>query len=190
MITKGDAARMLNVSPSRVRMAKELITKAPAEVIAAVDSGNVLVGAAWRQEIEEKRGEADPEVWTPARVEQLTALWNNETPTREIASRIGVTRSAVIGKAARLQLASRGTEARRPYVRTAIPKVEATPQFENAVTRIRDFIDQLAGVPREIADISHPTRVELVKEFAEALGVVPRKVDRSLTGSSALAAMS
>jgi ParB-like chromosome segregation protein Spo0J len=186
-ITKADAAKMLNVSPSHVRMAKEVVAKAPPEVVAKVDSGTMKVGEAWRTEIEEKRGD---DTWTPPRVEQLTTLWNDETPIRDIASTIGVSRSAVIGKADRLGLVSRGESPRRPYVKTHLaPKVEA-PQFENAVTRIRDFIDQLAAVPREIADIPHPTRVELVRELAEALGVVPRKViDRSPTGSTVLAAM-
>ena len=54
-ITKGDAAKLLNVSKSHVRMAREVVNKAPAEVVAKVEAGEMKVGAAWREHVEEKR---------------------------------------------------------------------------------------------------------------------------------------
>jgi ParB-like chromosome segregation protein Spo0J len=54
-ITKADAAAMLGVSQSHVRMAREVINKAPPEAVAKVDAGEVKVGTAWRTEVEEKR---------------------------------------------------------------------------------------------------------------------------------------
>src|SRR6266567_4728419 len=45
--------------------------------------------------------------WTPERIEQLTALWEQGITTAEIGRRIGVTKNAVIGKVHRLGLVPR-----------------------------------------------------------------------------------
>lgn len=45
-----------------------------------------------------------PTFWTADRVAELTRLWNENLPAKEIAERIGCTRAAVIGKSGRLGL--------------------------------------------------------------------------------------
>ena len=47
--------------------------------------------------------------WTADRIDQLTKLWNEGVPAKEIGRRIGVTKNMVIGKANRLSLPPRAT---------------------------------------------------------------------------------
>ena len=57
---------------------------------------------------EAERVEADKvETWTPERIAQLIALWDEGVTTAEIGRRIGVTKNAVIGKVHRLGLVPR-----------------------------------------------------------------------------------
>ena len=55
-------------------------------------------------------------IWTRERMEQLTALWDEGLPTREIGRRMGINKNQVIGKAHRLELKARaiGTPRKRP----------------------------------------------------------------------------
>lgn len=71
---------------------------------------------------------AQPNTWTPERVETLTALWEEGLSCREIATRLGgVTRSAVIGKVHRLGLDGRENPS-TPGSKRAAPKVAKPPK--------------------------------------------------------------
>lgn len=54
--------------------------------------------------------------WSPERIEQLRKLWNEGHSTRTIASMMGMTKNAIIGKAHRLHLPGRGNPIRRDGV--------------------------------------------------------------------------
>jgi GcrA cell cycle regulator len=50
-----------------------------------------------------------PDSWPPEQIAYLTKLWSDGLPTAEIAKLLGVTKSAAIGKAHRLNLTGRAS---------------------------------------------------------------------------------
>ncbi len=67
--------------------------------------------------------------WTDAKVAQLRELWGADHSTREIADRMGMSKSAVVGKAHRLNLPSRPSPIRRGGVAKPVP---LSPQARRA----------------------------------------------------------
>lgn len=75
------------------------------------------------------------QVWTDERIAALRDMWDAGRPASEIAAAIGVTRNAVIGKAHRLDLASRKRSPHSPqtkHVRKAAQKVRKETRLSPA----------------------------------------------------------
>lgn len=119
-VTKSDAARMLGVPKSHVRMARDVLKHGDPETIAKVDAGQMKVGAAQREAVHGPRG---------------------GTPTKDADRTLAIV--------------------------------------------IRGLIDEISGRPREVQAIPKAQRVALVREFAEALQIVPKSApEQTLSGNS------
>ena len=99
----------------------------------------------------------DPEkAWTPEAESQLRALWFEGWPTAEIGRRMGITKSAVIGKAGRLNLLRRDN-----------PSLPRTPdqRLKNEAERLEQDI---ARAQRKIAAARDRKKLALQKRKAAA----------------------
>ena len=67
--------------------------------------------------------------WTPARIEELRAFWDEGLATNEIGWRMGISKNAVIGKVHRL-----GLEGRPSPIKGSLPPREKLP----GATRLRN----------------------------------------------------
>jgi GcrA cell cycle regulator len=96
---------------------------------------------------------SESEVWTEAKIETLRALWGEGIKTAEIGRRMHMTKSAVVGKAHRLNLPGRpspikGVEASdsrlKPTIRKSPQRMprpiavsEVVPAVQSAAARLR-----------------------------------------------------
>lgn len=88
------------------------------------------------------------DVWPQDRIDRLTVLWSGTKPAREIAAELGVSRSAVIGKAGRLGLPKRDFRefiSRHNATRQKAPT--GTGKYAGQEKRKRD---RRAGAPRKV----------------------------------------
>lgn len=111
--------------------------------------------------------------WTQAREEELTALWNADKSSQQIADLWGISRSAVVGKVHRLRF--KGVVLRTDH--------ETTRASKTAIHRRKVVLE--AKIQRNVRPgVSRETF--LAKLMAEAKNVPPPKVDPADVGRKTL----
>jgi len=88
--------------------------------------------------------------WTPAKIEQLTALWAAGRSGSEIGAIMGLTKSAVLGKVHRLELPPRKSPIIRSSARVASTTASPLPKPAKSAARKGP---RPQGVPADLAPV-------------------------------------
>jgi len=100
--------------------------------------------------------------WTPDRIQQLIALWNEGLSTSEIGRRLGVTKNSVVGKVHRLGLKKRASPIRTgPSITTKKPR-PASPKVQAKVDAVAEA-RAVEAAPAEARPVPKKKPGELVR---------------------------
>ena len=89
--------------------------------------------------------------WTPERIAELTKLWNAGLTTSEIGLKLGISKTAVVGKAHRLHLAARPS----PIKRSGRPRMMIRPPMPARLPPSMPVSAPRSATPPRVLELSN-----------------------------------